>query len=64
MTLPLRRSRSDSVLAGVLGGFAQAFQLDPFRVRLGFFVLTALSAGFPGILLYLVLLFVIPEGRP
>lgn len=60
-TLPLSRSRSDSILGGVLGGLAQAFQLDPARVRLAFFILTVLSAGFPGVLVYLLLMYIMPR---
>jgi phage shock protein C len=63
MSVQLSRSASDQVLAGVLGGLARTFGLDPFRLRLGFFVLTVLSAGFPGILVYLLLLYIIPRER-
>ncbi len=57
----LRRSRADRVLSGVLGGVAEFLQLRPGRVRVAYVILSLLSAGFPGILLYLLLMYVIPE---
>jgi phage shock protein C len=57
----LRRSRSDCMVAGVLGGFARYFGLDPTLVRVVYVVVSILSAAFPGILVYLVLWFLIPR---
>jgi phage shock protein PspC (stress-responsive transcriptional regulator) len=48
------RSSSDKVFAGVLGGLAERFDVPALLLRLVFVVLTIFSAGFPGILLYLV----------
>jgi len=60
----LRRSRSDRKVAGVLGGFARYFSLDPALVRAVYVVVSILSVAFPGILVYLVLWFLIPaEGE-
>lgn len=57
----LRRSRTDSVIAGVCGGLGQYFGIDPVLVRI-IFVVLALAAG-PGLLAYLILWLVIPlEG--
>jgi phage shock protein PspC (stress-responsive transcriptional regulator) len=58
---PLRRSRTDNVIAGVLGGFANYFQLSATNLRIAFVVVSVLSAAFPGILVYLALWFVIPR---
>ncbi len=60
---PLRRSRADNVLAGVLGGLAEYFQLSATNLRIAFVAVSILSAGFPGILVYLALWFVIPRDR-
>lgn len=49
------RSRSNKVIAGVLGGLAEKFDLSPNLVRTGYVILSVFSAGFPGILVYLVL---------
>ena len=53
MTLaPFRRRRDDRVLAGVAGGFAATYGVDPFVVRTALVVLS--FAGGLGVLLYLV----------
>jgi phage shock protein PspC (stress-responsive transcriptional regulator) len=51
----LWRSSSDKVIAGVLGGVAEKFDVPATLLRVVFTVLTVFSAGFPGVLLYLVL---------
>ena len=56
----LKRSR-DSVLAGVCGGIAEHLDWDPGQVRLGYVLLSVLSAGFPGTLVYLILWVALPQ---
>ncbi len=56
----LFRSRSQIMLAGVCGGIAEYFQIDVTLVRLGWVFLSIFSAGFPGIVAYIVCVFVIP----
>lgn len=58
---PLRRSRDDCKIAGVCGGIAQHFALDPTYVRIAYVLLSVLSAAFPGILVYLLLWWLIPQ---
>lgn len=55
----LRRSTDDRVFAGVCGGIARYFDLDPVLIRIGF-VVAALGFG-TGFLLYLVCIFVMPN---
>jgi phage shock protein C len=55
------RSSSDRMVSGVCGGLAEEFGLPPAVVRLGFVLLTLFSFG-TGLLLYLVLWVVMPEG--
>lgn len=55
----LYRSRTDKRIAGVAGGIAEYFGIDPLLVRLGFVV--AAFMGF-GVLLYLVLWILLPKG--
>ena len=55
------RSPSDRMVSGVCGGLAEEFGLPPAVVRLGFVLLTLFSFG-TGLLLYLVLWVVMPEG--
>ena len=50
----LMRSREHRVIAGVCGGFAEWLGWDPTLVRILFVLVSALSAAFPGILVYLI----------
>ncbi len=58
---PLRRSSTNSVVAGVCGGLAEWLGWDPTLVRVGYVALSVLSAAFPGLLVYLVLALVMPK---
>jgi phage shock protein C len=57
----LYRSATDKVIAGVCGGLAQYFSIDPALVRLAF-VVFALTGG-AGVLLYIVLWIAVPVGQ-
>jgi phage shock protein C len=52
---------NDRILAGVLAGFAEYIQTDATLVRLIFVLLAIFSAGFPGLLVYVVAWIVIPK---
>jgi phage shock protein C len=60
---PLRRSRRNTVLAGVCGGLAEWLGWDATLVRILYVVVSILSAAFPGILVYVVLWIVMPKGE-
>lgn len=60
-TQTLARTRNDRVLAGVVGGIAVRFGWNPTLLRVVYVVVSALSAAFPGILVYLALWLLIPE---
>ena len=55
----LTRSK-DKMIAGVCGGIAEYFQIDPTLVRVLYVLVSILSAAFPGILAYIILMFVMP----
>jgi len=59
-TAPLSRSR-DRMIAGVCGGLAKWLGWDPTLVRVGYILVSIISAAFPGILTYIVLWIVMPE---
>jgi phage shock protein C len=59
----LARSTTDRVIAGVCAGLAEYFGWSATRVRVGYVILSIISAAFPGLLVYLVLWFMIPERR-
>jgi len=63
----LYRSETNRQIAGVCGGLAEYFSLDPALVRIVFVLLTL--AGGPGILLYIAIWIAAPEesrvkGKP
>jgi phage shock protein C len=58
---PLRRSRSERMIAGVCAGLAHHFGLDVSLMRVLYVLVSILSAAFPGILVYIILWIVIPE---
>lgn len=56
----LYRSRKDKMLAGICGGLAEYFAVDPSLVRLAC-VLLCLYAG-TGLLVYILAAIIIPEA--
>lgn len=60
-TRTLVRVRNDRVLAGVVGGIAARFGWSPTLPRVLYVLVSALSAAFPGILVYLILWLLIPD---
>lgn len=58
---PLRRNVHNRQIAGVCAGFADFFGMDATLVRVLYVLLSILSAGFPGTLVYIVLWLVVPE---
>ena len=57
----LTKSSHDRMIAGVCGGIADYFDWDPTLVRVGYVVLSVASVGFPGLLVYIILAFVMPD---
>jgi phage shock protein C len=60
LSQPLMRVRQGKLIAGVCGGIAKWLGWDPTLVRLGYVVLSVLSAGFPGLLIYILLWILMP----
>jgi phage shock protein C len=60
---PLRRSRTNRQIAGVVGGLAEYFRIDATLLRVIYVVGSIISAAFPGVLVYLLLWLLIPEGE-
>ncbi|WP_340110905.1 PspC domain-containing protein [Maribellus mangrovi] len=56
----LYRSRN-RVLGGVLAGIAVHLDVDVVLVRLIYILLSLFSAGFPGLIVYIILWAVIPD---
>lgn len=60
--MPLLRSRKYRMIAGICGGMAEWLGWDPTVVRVAYILVSILSAGFPGILTYIILWVVMPES--
>ena len=61
MEKKLKRSK-DKKIAGVCGGLAEYFNVDPTLVRIIYAVLAFCTAAFPGLLLYLIMMLIMPEA--
>jgi phage shock protein C len=56
----LTRSSRQKMIAGVCGGLAEYFGLDVTIVRVAYVLISVISVAFPGILAYIILMFVMP----
>jgi phage shock protein C len=50
------------MIAGVCGGIAEYFNVDPTVVRIIYILVSIISVAFPGILVYIILWIVIPRS--
>lgn len=60
MTGRFYRSRTSKVLAGICGGLGDYFNFDPVLARMGYAAFTIITGIMPGILFYLICIFIIP----
>lgn len=58
----LTRSLNDRIFAGVIGGIARRYGWNSTLLRFLYVVISIVSIAFPGILVYLILWLVMPEG--
>jgi len=58
----LRRPKQGRMIAGVVAGLADRFGIERTLARVLYVILSVMSVAFPGILVYVILWFVIPEG--
>jgi phage shock protein C len=64
MAVEKKLTRSNNkVLAGVCGGIAEYFEIDPTLVRVCYAALSIFTTGFPGLLLYIVMLILMPKAE-
>ena len=57
----LRRSKSNKMIAGVIGGLARYFGFDPTLARVLYVILSVVSVAFPGLVVYIILWIIMPE---
>jgi phage shock protein PspC (stress-responsive transcriptional regulator) len=50
------------MIAGVVAGLAKYFDMDITLARVLYVVISVVSAAFPGILVYVLLWAIVPEG--
>ena len=56
----LYRSRTDTKVAGVLGGFSDYLEMDSTLVRVAFLLLTVFTGFVPGIVFYVLAAIIMP----
>ncbi|HEY0010674.1 MAG TPA: PspC domain-containing protein [Candidatus Paceibacterota bacterium] len=60
----LYRSREHRMVSGVLGGLGEYFKIDPVIIRIVVVLVTVTTGLVPGIIAYVVAVFMIPEAAP
>lgn len=58
----LTRSNREKMISGVCGGLAEYLDMDPTVVRVLYVLVSILSAAFPGIIAYIILMFLMPPS--
>ncbi|MBR2266061.1 MAG: PspC domain-containing protein [Paludibacteraceae bacterium] len=58
----LRRSEN-RMLGGVIAGLAEYFDVDVTMLRVCFVLLSLFTAAFPGLLVYIILLLLMPNSQ-
>ncbi len=51
----------NKMICGVLSGIAEYFDIDPTIIRIVYVALSLFTAGFPGVLFYIICAIVIPQ---
>ena len=60
-TKRLYRSRSDRMIAGVCAGIGKYLGIDATVIRLLFALLAIFTGVVPGLILYIVMMFIVPD---
>ncbi len=63
MEKKLTRDTENKIGSGVLAGFGEYFAIDPTILRLVYAFVTIITGVFPGILVYLLAIALIPEKQ-
>ena len=62
MEKKLKKSQN-KMIAGVCAGIGEYMGIDPTVIRVVYALLAVFSAGFPGLLLYLILCLIMPAAE-
>ncbi|MBX4191939.1 PspC domain-containing protein [Candidatus Parcubacteria bacterium] len=60
----LYRSKSNRVFAGICGGLGDYFEMDPVILRLLWLLVVIFTGVFPGVVVYIIAIFLVPEHSP
>lgn len=58
------KSKENKVWKGVIGGFGEYFNVDPVLLRVIFIFFVLATGIFPGVIGYIVAIFIIPKEKP
>ena len=59
----LYRSGKNKIFGGVIGGLGEYFEVDPVLLRLLWLVILIATGVVPGIIVYIIALFVVPKKK-
>lgn len=59
----LYRSRTNRVFGGICGGLAEYIDIDPSIIRLLWLLVVIFTGFVPGLLVYIIALFIIPSHQ-
>ena len=57
----LYRNKENKMWKGVLGGFGEYYTIDPTLLRVLFVIFVILTGFFPGVIAYIIAIFIIPS---
>lgn len=57
----LYKSKTNRIVAGVLGGIGEYFDIDPTLLRLAYVLVAVITAVVPAIVAYIIAVFIVPE---
>jgi phage shock protein C len=57
----LYKSKTNKVWKGILGGIGEYFNIDPVLLRIAFIFFVLATGLVPGVLTYIIAIFVIPD---
>ena len=61
VTKKLYRSEDDKVLAGLLGGLGEYFDIDPIILRLAYVLIAFITGLVPGLIVYFIAILIVPK---
>lgn len=57
----LYRSKSNRIFAGICGGVGEYMGIDPTMIRLIWLLVVVFTGFFPGLIAYIIAIFIVPE---